>query len=150
MLDGPTTPGEAGGIFAGVVALLSVLGGAIAWLFARHDRSEEREAVDEVTRAAKLDAWHRELLAREQLVIAQQTAFQARVDRHMAEQDDKIAGLEREIEKYRVAVPLLAARVAHNDPLDPVLGQVSKLLGQAFPLDGSAPGDMIRKLGELP
>jgi hypothetical protein len=144
------SPDPSAGEVGAVVGALGLIGGTVAWLFGRRDRSEDRFERDESTREAKLAAWHDELLAREQLVVAQQTAFQARVDRHMAEQDDKIAVLEREIEKYRVAVPLLAARVAQNDPADPVLAQVSKLLGSTFAISATTPPDMLTQLKDIP
>lgn len=124
----------AGGVVLAICAVLTVIGGLVAWLFKRHDRAEDRGSHDSSAREAKLNAWHNELLAREQLFSARQEEFQARIDRHLAEQDLKISELEREIEKYRVAVPLLAARVAYHDPDDPVLAQVSTLLGATFPL----------------
>lgn len=137
--------GSAGGgwIAATVVSLLGLLGGFGAWLATRKDRSED-------VRTTKLDAWHKELLARENLFGAQQAAFQARVDRHLAEQDEKIAGLEAELEKYRIATPALVARIAHHDPHDPILAQVAKLLGRQIPLTladrDQAMDDLIKQL----
>lgn len=128
-----------GWIAASIISLLGLAGGLIAWLFSRRDRSEE-------TRSAKLDAWHKELLAREQLFIARDAVFQARVERLLAEQDEKIAGLEGDVEKYRVSTAALMARLAHHDPLDPVLQQVALLLGSAFPF---AAGEAAKALDEL-
>jgi hypothetical protein len=142
------TAGETGWVLSAIVALIGLVGGAIAWAVGRGDRVEDRAERDEKTRTAKLEAWHSELVARERLMAAQRDAFQARIDRHLAEQDVKIADLEDEIEKYRLAVPLLAARVAHYDPEDPALGQVSSLLGVAFPFPNpdAAMTDLLRRM----
>jgi hypothetical protein len=51
------TAGEAGGIFAGVVALLVAVGHGVRWWIGWTDRRA-------ATRAAKLDAWQHELQAR--------------------------------------------------------------------------------------
>jgi hypothetical protein len=48
--------GEIGGIFAGMVGLLVALGHAVKWWLGWTDRRA-------ATRAAKLEAWHRELVA---------------------------------------------------------------------------------------
>lgn len=130
--------GSVGWLAAGFVSLATMIGGGIAWLVSRKDRSED-------TRTAKLDAWHKELMAREQLVAAQQAAFQTRIDRHLATQDEKIETLERDVERYRASTAALVARVHHYDPLDPVLDQVAKLLGAAFPL---APTDFDASMSE--
>lgn len=147
MMPDPTV-GEPGWILSSIVALIGLIGGAFAWSVGRRDRVEDRAERDQKTRTAKLEAWHTELLARERLVAANQEAFQARIDRHLAEQDVKIACLEDEIEKYRLAVPLLASRVAYYDPDDPALGQVSSLLGVSFPFvnPDAAMTDLLRKM----
>jgi uncharacterized protein HemX len=103
--------GEGGWIVAAVLSLLGLIGGLVAWLYGRSDRGEDRTTREQATREAKLGTWHKELIAREELFIAQQGAFQARIERHLADQDDKIAGLERENEKYRISTAALFARM---------------------------------------
>lgn len=127
-----------GWLAAGIISLLTLAGGSITWLVGRKDRSED-------TRTAKLDAWHKELMAREQLFAAQQAAFQTRIDSHLARQDEKIGDLERDVAAYRASTASLVARVTHYDPDDPVLDQVAKLLGAAFPL---TPGDFDETMTE--
>lgn len=137
---------ESGWIIAALLSLAGLVGGFIAWLIGRKDRSEDRQAQAGSTREAKLEAWHRELSAREAHLNTQQAAFQAMLERRLAEQDDKISGLEGELEKYRVSTAALFARVAHHDPEDPVLKQVGQLLGSGIPI---MPGDFDGALDDL-
>jgi hypothetical protein len=64
MLNGHNA-GEAGGIFAGIVAALVTLGHAIRWWLGWTDRRA-------LTRTAKLDLWQRELQGREERFERQQ------------------------------------------------------------------------------
>src|SRR3546814_430675 len=56
--------GGIGGIFAGTVAVLGLLGGGIRWMLNWKERREE-------SRSAKLQAWHDELAAREKRLDAE-------------------------------------------------------------------------------
>lgn len=138
--------GDLGRVVGLILSVAALLGGAIAWLASRRDRSADRQEQAGSIRERKLERWSDELAARETKLLASQEAFQARIDRHMAEQDAKIEALEVELEKHRVATPALFARLAHHDPKDPVLAQVAQLLGAGLPL---TPTDFDGALDEL-
>lgn len=142
----PVSGGDSGWLVAAGVSIMGLIGGAITWLVGRKDRTETRKDRTEATRVAKLAAWHEELMARERLLNANQDAFQARIVRQLAEQDEKILGLENEVERHRIGTAVLFARVAHYDPEDPLLAQVSKLLGSAMPI---IPGDLDHAMDDL-
>lgn len=119
---------EAGGIFAGIVALLAAIGGGVRWLIGWKDRREE-------SRAAKLQLWHEELKARE-----------LRLD---ADRENEIRDIRAEFDQMRAehralfqAYHLLARALIRIDPKSHALSQASDLLSAAFRIDPRLPGDM--------
>lgn len=132
---GGVSPGEIGGVFAGVVALLVAIGHGIKWLFNWNDARNE-------TRAAKLDAWHRELSAREGRLSDEQQAYRDRIERRLME-------IERENHALRIAFELVAAPLRTLDPDNGGLIKAEKLLAAAFPLVPHIPPDMAATLGQI-
>jgi uncharacterized protein HemX len=130
------TAGEAGGIFAGAVALLIAVGhGVRGW-------TDRRAA----TRAAKLDAWQRQLEDRERRVDEKQDEHWRRVERELGQLRSEHAAL---LGGYQ----LIAAALRLLDPGSDALKRADDLLRAAFPLEPCLPGDMtatVRKIDRGP
>jgi uncharacterized protein HemX len=144
-----TSPGEVGGIFAGAVALLIALGHGLRWWLGWTDRRA-------ATRAAKLEAWQRELTDRERRFDARQSEYQERIEVQLAElrdrdelRDREIAVLRAEGAAMRTAYQLITSALRRKDPKNPALGQADEILKAAFPPDTATPPDMLRRLGEM-
>ena len=123
--------GEVGGIVAGVLAVAAALGKAAQWVWAGY-----RDAG--ASRSAKLDRWHDELTQREH-------ALKAEMDRQLSE----MRVVQEELEAHRIAIHVLVAKVARDDPHAPELRQVADVLGAAFPLHMEVPADMAAVLGRV-
>jgi hypothetical protein len=123
--------GEVGGIVAGVLAVAAALGKAAQWVWASY-----RDAG--ASRSAKLDRWHDELTQREH-------ALKAEMDRQLSE----MRVVQEELEAHRIAIHVLVAKVARDDPHAPELRQVADVLGAAFPLHMEVPADMAAVLGRV-
>ena len=123
--------GEVGGIVAGVLAVAAALGKAAQWVWASY-----RDAG--ASRSAKLDRWHDELTQREH-------ALKAEMDRQLSE----MRVVQEELEAHRIAIHVLVAKVARDDPHVPELRQVADVLGAAFPLHMEVPADMAAVLGRV-
>ena len=123
--------GEVGGIVAGVLAVAAALGKAAQWVWASY-----RDAG--ASRSAKLDRWHDELTQREH-------ALKAEMDRQLSE----MRVVQEELEAHRIAIHVLVAKVARDDPHAPELRQVADVLGAAFPLHLEVPADMAAVLGRV-
>ena len=117
-----------GGSFAAVWAGFKWVAGFIT------GRQDKREA-DLNAREARLDAEE----------AAQVTALKERLDRLEKTQ----AAQGRELEAHRVAIGILVAKVAREDPAAPELRQVADILGAAFPIHLHTPTDMTDTLEQL-
>ena len=134
-MSDPTTAGEAGGIFAGVVALMVALGHGLRWWLGWSDRRAS-------TRAAKLDAWQRELQAREQRFDEKQAEHWQRVEAELGQ-------LRREHAALLGGYQLIAAALRLIDPSNSALRRADDLLRAAFPLEPCLPPDMAVKTHEI-
>lgn len=134
--------GEIGGIFAGIVGLLVAMGHAIKWWLGWTDRRA-------ATRAAKLEAWHRELVdERARLdnekaeIIAeikgQLAANKAQLD-SLTQSNDKLEASNGRLREQVTAVlagfRLVAAALHASDPYNPALGHANEIFKAAFPLE---------------
>lgn len=128
--------GEAGGIFAGVVALFAVIGKGVAWILRWDDRKAR-------TRHEKLDAWHRELVERERAIDEKQDAYQARIEQELSVMRAQNAALVG-------AYQLIVAALRTNDPASPALGQADELLRTAFPIDPITPPHLVGLVKKIP
>jgi hypothetical protein len=131
------TAGEAGGAFAGVVALLIAIAHGVRWWIGWTDRRA-------ATRAAKLDAWQRELQAREERFDVAQANHWARVEKELGQLRGEHAAL---LGGYQ----LIAAALRVLDPQNDALKRADDLLRSAFPIEPCLPGDMtlqVRKLDQ--
>lgn len=127
--------GEAGGIFAGIVAVLATVGAGLRWLF----HWVERRAS---SRAAKLQAWHDELHSREVRIDEKQAALEARLE---ATVDD----LRKENQALRLAFQLVATPLREADPCHPNLIRAEQLLNAAFPLDPNISEELAAMLAAI-
>ena len=127
--------GEVGGIVAGVLAVAAALGKAAQWVWASY-----RDAG--ASRSAKLDRWHDELTQREH-------ALKAAIDQQLTQIRVIQAEQGKELEAHRIAIHVLVAKVARDDPHAPELRQVADVLGAAFPLHMEVPADMAAVLGRV-
>lgn len=134
-MDGPPSPGEVGGIFAGLVALLALFGGGIKFLVNLGDARAQ-------TRTAKLDAWHREIVERER-------AFEAKVDAHYRKIEADLDALEGRVEALRLAYEHVATPLRILDPENDGLKKAEQILQAAFPLVPRIPPDMGGSLNKL-
>ena len=128
MSDPTAAAGEAGGMFAGAVALLVVLGKGGAWLINWKDARVQ-------SRAAKLQAWHDELAKKEK----EQDERERQYRQHIETQLRRLA-LENRV--LRRAFELVAEPLRRLEPDNPKLVQAQNMLDRAFPLDPGLPIDM--------
>lgn len=131
--------GEAGGLFAGAVALLAVLGKGAAWLINWGDARAQ-------SRAAKLQLWHDELKERE-------TALDAQINGRLAALELQVKDLTATAEKWRTAFHLVAAEQLQRNPHSAALLQAQKILAEIFPWhleDSAIPQEMQGALDRMP
>lgn len=129
------SPGEAGGAFAGIVAVLAVIGKGIAWLL--RWRTEHND-----TREQRLNKWESSLRERE---------LQMKRDL-----EAKFAAIEAEVAQLRTqngALCLTLVDVTNElrtiEPGNPALTRATALLKAAFPLELSIPPGLAALLDKL-
>lgn len=135
MSDPGVSGGEISGYFAGAVAVLAVIGQGIKWLLNWKERRAE-------SRAAKLQAWHKELQAREARLDEKQAEYHARIE-------EQLAIVMKQSVALRMAFEMVAAPLRAIDPHNRELAQAEQLLRSAFPLDPGLPpdfGPLLRKI----
>lgn len=128
MSDPSSAAGEAGGIFAGAVALLYAVGKGTAWLLDWKDARAQ-------SRAVKLQQWHDELEKREAAQDERDRAYR----QHIETQLRRLAVENRVLRK---AFELVAEPLRRIEPDNPNLMQAQSMLDRAFPLDPALPNDM--------
>lgn len=114
----PSSPGEAGGIFAGAVAVLGVIGAGLKWGLNWNDARAH-------SRAAKLDAWHHELEERERKLDDQQARYQKRIE-------TRLAHVEMENRALGEALGLVTIALRGRDPANPALVAADDIIKNAF------------------
>ena len=122
------TAGEVGGVFAGVVALLVALGHAIRWWLGWTDRRA-------ATRAAKLDAWQKQLDDREVRLDAQQ-------QEHWRQVEAELEQSRRERTALLGGYQLIATELRMIKPESDALRRADELIRSGFRLDPLLPADM--------
>lgn len=127
--------GESGGIFAGVVALLALLGKGIMWVTNLH---EERSA----SKAAKLQAWEDSLARREQ-------EQRAELEEKFGELQAEVATSHSQIGALAVALFDVTSALRGNDPTSPALTRAAATLRAAFPMDHNVPVTFRELLARL-
>lgn len=124
--------GEAGGIFAGIVAILVTIGGAFRFLFQWFERRAS-------SRAEKLQIWHDELAGREARIDEKQVAFEAKLER-------TVEDLRKENQALRLAFQLVSTPLRELEPAHPNLVRAEQLLNAAFPLDPTISAELDEML----
>ena len=134
MSDGPTLQqlGYGGGIFAGLVALLSVLGKGARWLLVWDERRKQ-------TFHAKLTAWEARLVAREAKIEAEEAL-------RWQLMEERTGRLER---AYALVVHELRAMDPGNVKLAEADQIMATPLREAFPVDRDTPADMRAALDRM-
>lgn len=132
---GNVSLGEAGGVFAGVIAVLATLGHGIKWLLGFTSQQQSN-------RQAKLDQWHAELAAREAKIDAEEDAYRLRIEGRLADVEDKQG-------KLLAICHELASGLRTLNPQSPALLNYDKMLRTAFRVDPATPPDMIAALHEI-
>jgi hypothetical protein len=135
MSDPGVSPGEVGGIFAGVIAGFAALGKGASWLLNFRERQAD-------SRSHKLALWHAELDAREKALDQKQEEYWSRIERD-------VAILKTQSSALRMAYELVAAPLRAIDPHNGALAQAEQLLHAAFPLDPTISPSIDHLLGRI-
>ena len=122
MSDITTAEVAAGG--GGFAAAFVGIQWVINFMTGRHDK-----------RAAELDRREAEL--------------EKKVAARLSSLEDAVQQLSDDQRRARLAIGILVAKVARDDPHAPELAQVSQILGDAFPLSFTLPADLQRSLDKL-
>lgn len=128
----PSSAGEAGGIFAGVVATLGLIGAGLKWLLNWKDARD-------TTRTAKLDAWHTELARREH-------DLDAKLARYLDDIEGRMQAAEAALQECKTREEAQGNRL--ND-IETRQRMLAATLRAAWPLDYDIPSDMIVLLDRI-
>ena len=109
MADGGVSPGEAGGLFAGVVAVLTLLGGGVKWIAGWVDRGRQ-------TREQKLQAWQDELRQQAKDLDEGRTAYTKSLEQRMAVLEANDEARDIQMRALRLAFELVSSALRHLDP----------------------------------
>mgnify|MGYP000002204778 CR=1 FL=1 len=139
MADESMGAGAISGMIGGVVSLLTLIGGAFAFLI-------RQRSADKASREAKLDKWHHELSARERALDEGRTAYTERLSDRLEELERKDSARDVQMRALRVAFELVSAALRERDPMHHALGLADEMLKQAFPVHPATPADMVRQL----
>ncbi|KEZ00609.1 hypothetical protein AI27_17825 [Sphingomonas sp. BHC-A] len=115
-------------MIAGSVAILYAIGKGMAWLLNWRDARA-------LSRAAKLQAWHDELKAREAKQDERDLKYQQHIETQLRRQAVEIRVLRRAFE-------LVAEPLRRLEPDNPNLSHAQAMLDRAFPLDPGIPEDL--------
>lgn len=127
-MDNGVSPGEVGGVFAGVVALGAALGKAAKWLL---NWQEAREK----SNAARLRAWEKSLDRRER--------------EQRAETERRFHAMEEKVGMMASALFEAIAELQVLDPRSVALARAKIVLRKAFPVDEETPGNIEALVGRL-
>ncbi len=133
--------GEIGGIFAGIVALFASIGGGISWLAGWKDRREE-------TRAAKLDAWQRELSDREDKIATAQREYQESIEKRLVALVKWASRMQTKYSALWNGYQQISTELRHKEPDNAALARADEMLRIAMPLDPNIPHDLAELLAE--
>lgn len=123
-MENGVSAGEAGGIFAGAIAVLATLGGGVRWLLNWNDSRA-------LTRRAKLAGWHDELAAREDKLERHQADHERRQAEYQHRIETRLGLLEHENRALRRAFELVTGVLRAADPGNPALEHADQIIAQA-------------------
>lgn len=122
--------------FAGIAALLAVLGAGIKYLFTMIFTRSDRRIADLEKREAEL--------------AKSRDGRVADLEKTVALLDQRLGALGELVSNQRMAIHLLVTKIAQDEPDAMVLRQVDKLLGNEFPAWlRTLPPDMIEAAGRI-
>lgn len=130
---------EAGGWLGGALALLTLLGGGVKWLFGRSDHARQ-------TREDKLRSWQDELEAKEKRIDEGRTAYVERLEMRLGLLEAKDEARDTQMAALRISFELVSSALRHIDPTNSALGLADDLLRTAFPVPAGVPSDMAEQL----
>ncbi|MBD3732517.1 MAG: hypothetical protein IE934_07370 [Sphingopyxis sp.] len=139
MADESMGAGAISGMIGGVLSLLTLLGGGIAFLMKRGD-------VSKASREAKLDKWYLELKAEQAEVNRQREDYVEQLITRLEALERKDSARDIQMRALRVAFELVQAALRERDPNHNALGLADEMLKQAFPVHPATPADMVRQL----
>lgn len=108
------TPGEAGGVIAGALAVLASLGAGLRWLFTWTDKRA-------LARDERLRRWEENLIAREK-------SYREEIEGQLAHTRTELGRVERELEALRAVLAVMASELHRHDPASPALTRALALL----------------------
>ncbi len=114
---------------------LIATGGGIKWLWDQWTKRADK-------RQAELDAREHEIEERE-------AASVKKMEERLDALESKVSAQGVELEAHRIAIHIMVAKVARDDPQAPELKQVAEILGSAFPAFLQTPSDMIAMLAKM-
>ena len=127
-MDSGVSPGEAGGVIAGAIAILAALGKGMAWLLnwqgARAD-----------ARAARLKVWEESLDRRER--------------EHREKTEGRLKAMESKVSAVSAALFEAIGELQRLDPASPVLAKARQVLQAEFPVDPELSDEMKALLRRL-
>ncbi len=127
--------GEAGGIFAGVVALLALLGKGVAYLLNVHEERTQR-------RSAKLDEWEQSLVRREKEMREATEGRLAAVERQVRE-------LDRAYSLVVGVTHIMVDDLIVMNPRSAALSLVLSRIREAYPLTEDMPAELVNLAARL-
>jgi hypothetical protein len=116
--------GQAGGIFAGVIAALVAIGKGVGWLINWKGARERSEA-------ARLRAWEQSLDRREQ--------------KQRMETEHRLAAFEDKLSAVSLVSFEMLGELQRLDPASPTLVRAREVLRKVFPVDPDSP-EVLRTL----
>jgi len=137
--SGGVSAEHAGGLIAGAVAVLTMLGGGIKWMFRRADHAS-------VSREKKLDAWHLELSEKEAKLDQGRTAYIERLEARLELIETNERARDTQLSALRVAFELVSKALRHIDPANTALHLAEDILRNAFPVNPETPRNMVDQL----
>ncbi|MDX3908432.1 MAG: hypothetical protein QHC67_01240 [Sphingobium sp.] len=111
---------------------LVAIGGGVSWLWTQLTGWNS-------SRKAELDA-------REAKLNEEEAAAVKDLKERLGKVEDTVMAQGKALEAHRIAIHVLVAKVARDDPRAPELKQVADILGSAFPIHLQVPDDMTATL----
>lgn len=118
------SPGEVGGVFGGLVALIIAIGGGLRWMLGWTDRRQE-------LREAKLLRWEESLQRREK--------------DYREHTEERLHDVERKCDAMAGALFEALAELQRLDPASPAIVKARMALHELYPVDMDVP-DFIQNL----
>lgn len=127
-IDSGVSPGEAGGVFAGLTAAAYAAGKAVAWLLNwQGQRSNRRED--------RLRRW--------------ETSLDERERKYRVDVEHRLAEVETRMSLVSAALFETLAELQRLDPASPAIAQAREALQRAYPVTPELPEDLRRLLRRL-